>query len=64
MIKKGVVLASAVAAAVVLGGCAESKQQPMPHHASAYQSGHSAKLGKMGGSSCKGKSVKKHSDRY
>jgi len=50
MNKTGVVIASAVAAAMVLAGC--SKPQPMPH-SSASQAGHSAKLGKMGGSSCK-----------
>lgn len=53
MSKKGVVIASAVAAAILIGGCA-SQDQPMPQDSSNYQSGHSAKMGKMGGSSCKG----------
>ncbi len=51
MSKKGVVIASAVAAAIILAGC--SKQEPMPQ-GSTTQSGSSAKLGKMGGSGCKG----------
>ena len=47
---KGVVIATAVAATLVVAGC--SKPRPMPHgHPS--QAGHSGKLGKMGGNSCK-----------
>lgn len=55
MKKKGVVIAAAVAASIVVGGCAQRYDQPMPKdRSSGYQSGHSSKMGKMGGSSCKG----------
>ena len=50
MSKKGFVVALTVAAAFVLGGCAEQNQsatQPMPQ-TTASQSGYSGKLGKMG----------------
>ena len=43
MSKKGVVVASALAAAVVLGGCAQ--RQPIPSSSPAYQAGPSIKLG-------------------
>lgn len=46
MSKKGVLIASAVAAALLLGGC--SHQQPMPQGPMAGQAGPSSKLGKMG----------------
>ncbi len=58
MSKKGLIIASAVAAAVVLAGC--SHHQSMPQ-GSSYQSGPSSKLGKMGGSSCKSHRCKSNS---
>lgn len=43
MSKKGVVVASVLAAAVVLGGC--TPRQPIPSGSPAYQAGPSTKLG-------------------
>lgn len=43
MSKKGVVIATAVAAVIALAGC--SQQQPMPQDQSVSQSGPSGKLG-------------------
>ena len=43
MSKKGIVVASALVAAIVLGGCA--LRQPIPSNAPAYQAGPNTKLG-------------------
>lgn len=41
--KKGVAIVSAIAAAVILGGCAQ--REPMPPSHTSYQAGPSSKLG-------------------
>jgi hypothetical protein len=55
MIKKGIVIASAVAAAMLLAGCSQ-QPQPMPDNQAMSQSGPNGKLG----ASCKGHHCKGH----
>jgi len=59
MTKKGVLIASAVAAALLLAGCSHDEQS-MPQGPMAGQAGPSSKLGKMGTMKHHGYKAKKH----
>lgn len=58
MRKKGVLIASAIAAALLLAGCSNNEQ--MPQGPMAGQAGPSSKLGKMGTMNHHGYKTNKH----